>query len=847
MSMQHSTWGQQEPDLVALSALSDLQWSVFPLDQEKRPPQTGGTNPDGTPERLAWKFLQKRRPSVKELQLWQKVYRPSAWAVVTGEISHLVILDFDGEIGRKTCERLGLRPHVQTGSGGLHVYFQHPGWQVSTLNGKSKRALGEQWPGLDIRGDGGYAAFCGCNSSGPYVWLRDPIPDDLSILPDDLRTMLELLHPPESEANRRCFVPSKQPLLLQMPANRLRLAEQLTATALEQSKMGRNNAGFRLACELRDHKYSWEQAQAVICEYASRVSPHNSKGQLEPYTESEAMKSLASAYRRTSTGSGSSNCEDLPNIILTDAQLPETVDQCIKAIELEQSKSRWLFIRSSRLVNVAHDEQKRLRIYEMGVINVTGALIISANFFTVRMPKDPDKPPVYTPARPPREISEQILARVHQKPFLPFPPLLGLTEVPILRPDGSICDRPGYDPETQLYYMPPTDSKSPHVPTNPTARDVKEALDLIWDLFGEFCYASEADRANTLALLMTPIIRPAIKGDVPLAGIDACKAGSGKGILAHSVAMIATGRSASILTPPSTEEEWGKCLMAMLMEGQTVICIDNVIGRLQSAKLDGVLTSEISQGRVLGQSATAHVPNMATWIATGNNLQLGGDLARRSYWIRLDPKMSRPWMRKGFRYPNLVEAVRQRRMELVRALLILIRVWYVSGQPQASDLPAMGTFSPWVQTIGSILAHVGVPGFLGNQLRHYEATDEISQQWETFLQAWYDKLGSNWVKVADIIALMNEPVTGQSSMQEDQVSIDLAEALPERLQILFQERPNSFKNRLGQELKKRVGERFGENNLHLEHQKQLHTKVSFWRVIAGNAGNSPSDSHRELF
>jgi hypothetical protein len=333
---------------------------------------------------------------------------------------------------------------------------------------------------------------------------------------------------------------------------------------------------------------------------------------------------------------------------------------------------------------------------------------------------------------------------------------------------------------------------------------------------------------------MTPIIRPAIKGDIPLAGIDACKAGSGKGILANSTAMIATGRPASILAPPSTEEEWGKSLMAILMEGQTVICIDNVIGRLQSAKLDGVLTSQLSQGRVLGQSATVHVPNLATWIATGNNLQLGGDLARRSYWIRLDPKMSRPWMRQGFRHPNLIDWLQQMRMEFIGALLTLIRSWYASGQPLVSGLPAMATFSPWVNTIGSILAHVGVSGFLGNQIQHYEASDEVSTQWEIFLQAWYDKIGSNWVKTAEIVNLMNEQPRDQSIIQE-QTKIDLAEVLPERLQMVFKEKPNSFVTRLGQELKKRVNECFGEKNLHVEQGKKCRAGATLWRVELGYA------------
>src|SRR5437588_7093774 len=106
-----TAWNEQAPFQTALDALERFQWSVFPLDQDKRPPQTGGTYPDGRPKRLAWKHLQTRLPSPKEVQLWQKTYNPSAWAVITGTISRLIVLDFDGEAGRELCQRLGLQPH----------------------------------------------------------------------------------------------------------------------------------------------------------------------------------------------------------------------------------------------------------------------------------------------------------------------------------------------------------------------------------------------------------------------------------------------------------------------------------------------------------------------------------------------------------------------------------------------------------------------------------------------------------------------------------------------------------------------------------------------------------------
>lgn len=111
-------------------------FSIIPVNRDKRP-------------RFSWKAFQERRATAEEVRKWASSH-PPAWAVIGGAVSKIVILDFDGEDGLRTLERLKLSPHVTTGSGGAHVYFKHPGWPVRTLNSKSKHLLGERYPGTDI-------------------------------------------------------------------------------------------------------------------------------------------------------------------------------------------------------------------------------------------------------------------------------------------------------------------------------------------------------------------------------------------------------------------------------------------------------------------------------------------------------------------------------------------------------------------------------------------------------------------------------------------------------------------------------------------------------------------------
>ena len=81
-------------------------------------------------------------------------------------------LGFRRAAGLGTLAQLGLRPHVITPSGGAHVYCQHPGGAVPTMNSKAHAALGAVRPGTDIRGDGGYACFVGRTDKGAYRIVR---------------------------------------------------------------------------------------------------------------------------------------------------------------------------------------------------------------------------------------------------------------------------------------------------------------------------------------------------------------------------------------------------------------------------------------------------------------------------------------------------------------------------------------------------------------------------------------------------------------------------------------------------------------------------------------------------
>jgi len=171
-----------------LRRIQDLseQFSVIPVGIDKRPhagllKRAGACEPlvrnGHQTTRAIWRPFQTRRASKEELAIWTRG-KPPAWAIVTGKISGAVVLDYDGEDGRKLVQQWHIPPHVRTGSGGFHHYVQHPGFRVKTLNAEQSYNLyGKRWLGLDVKGDGGYAIVLGRNQNGKYEILRALKPD----------------------------------------------------------------------------------------------------------------------------------------------------------------------------------------------------------------------------------------------------------------------------------------------------------------------------------------------------------------------------------------------------------------------------------------------------------------------------------------------------------------------------------------------------------------------------------------------------------------------------------------------------------------------------------------------
>lgn len=130
-----------------------------------------------------------------------------------------------------------------------------------------------------------------------------------------------------------------------------------------------------------------------------------------------------------------------------------------------------------------------------------------------------------------------------------FRKLRAITEVPVLRPDGTILQTPGYDPTTELLYKPVRDF--PIVPDYPTAVEIRAALDDLLDIVVDFPFPDDLRRAVSqavyLAAILTVVCRFAFRGCSPMVLIDANAPGTGKSKLADVIGLITTGQPLPVL------------------------------------------------------------------------------------------------------------------------------------------------------------------------------------------------------------------------------------------------------------------------------------------------------------
>jgi hypothetical protein len=520
--------------------------------------------------------------------------------------------------------------------------------------------------------------------------------------------------------------------------------------------------------------------------------------------------------------------ETLPSIITNNAQLRDITRETMGALHTSTVTNERLYVHFSQLSRVVKNEDGRPIVQQMSVASLKGELSEAANFFRTRKAAQDEVELVSV--SPPNEIAEQILA-------LPpsdwkFPSLKGVTEVPLVKPDGTLLDIPGYDKKLKVFYDPSDDLKELEIPEYCTQEDAINAAKVLQHLIAEFPFEGEADRANMIGLFLTPFIRHAFKGDIQLALLDATNPGTGKTFLAQIAAIIATGARTEARSQKGDDDEWRKFILAVLLKCPQIVLIDNVRGTLASVSLEAALTSETISDRLLGVSKDVSATNTALWIATGNNLLIGGDLSRRCFRIRLVANNANPDERDDYAIPEILDYCEDHRRELVAAILIMIKAWFQAGKPPAkAKIAKADSFGNWIKMIGGILEFAGIQGWQKNREELRSKNNEEAKEWERFLSAWSQRYGEAWKKTLEV---QKDIIDGCPHSHIADGDSQLFEALPNLLAEKFAKNKDSFYLSLAKALSFRKQTVYGQQGFQIESKDDSHAGGTLWKVTMKN-------------
>ena len=485
----------------------------------------------------------------------------------------------------------------------------------------------------------------------------------------------------------------------------------------------------------------------------------------------------------------------LPMIVVNNRNTKDITADAIVALA-KKNEPPTMFRRGSLPVRIATDERETPYIEVMSEAAIRGRLDRVATYVKhVKIPNQQDDQGNDLYRIVPTQVPLDVVRDVASLPEFNLPPLANITEIPTLRPDGSILSTPGYDKVSGLFYVPAHDFVIPKISENPTEEEIRDAVNLINEVYINFPFDSQASRANFIAATATPIYKPMIDGSVPLHITDKPQAGTGAGLATQALCMTVTGRDPAMFGAPKDEDEWSKVIFAAVKAGQQIIVFDNCDGVLYSSNLARLITAKTIGGRILGQSQNAIIPNNSIIFSNGNNVTLDGDLQRRSYLSRMETEADRPWEREcNFLHSPLIPWVKANQGRIVAAYLIIAKAWIAAGKPTDNSLSRLGGFEEWQRVIGGVLKNAGFEGFLGNRETVYQISDTGAQQWETFTEALLSVFPKDFI-VADIASLIfpkkDTEITPQGS--------DLNNALPD----IVDKDPRKFSKSLGHAINKK--------------------------------------------
>jgi hypothetical protein len=413
---------------------------------------------------------------------------------------------------------------------------------------------------------------------------------------------------------------------------------------------------------------------------------------------------------------------------------------------------------------------------------------------------------------PPEWLAPAVLARKSYPRSIR--PLRGVIEAPTLRPDGTVLTAPGYDHATELllhWHGAPVE-----VPEHPTRDDARAAFDTLAGLFEDFTFQGERGvmLAATVAAILTPLARAAIRGAVPAFMWEADGPGAGKTLAATVCGAIVTGRPPAVRPFTDDDEEMRKVLGSIALASPPVALFDNVRVHIEGGAFEAVITSpDTFATRVLGSSSAPELPWRATLYLTANGVSYSPDNIERFVHImlaaanpgRVEAGAAPGTTERTFAIPELLSHALDARPELLRAALTILRAHIIAGRPAAGSVHSR--FPEWSRAVAAPIAWAS--GFDPVRARPPESTSRDAAVARALAFAWRAALPSEALTLTALrrrLDAADPRQPGAAGLAHVEALCDLRSALADAVGAPDLTRVSNIA--LGKRLKACVGRRF---------------------------------------
>jgi len=650
-------------------------------------------------------------------------------------------------------------------SGGRHIYILSD----APLRTRKKGVI---HPEAELRGAGNYVVF--------WPGMRKiPGSPDAQVS----QSFIELVGAPsEKQGKAAGRVPDAAPETV--AAARQWLASQ--APAIEGE--GGDQRTYVIACGLYDRGVSQRQAVELLAgEWNSRCSP--------PWDVRDLETKCRSAFQYAQNPPGTKGVleSDRPApsvdepkkpraVIMWDAALEHEIRPEVERVLYADDGPGQVLTRGRELVYVGYVEQAHVLRNE----NTKPVLLPLAVPFThaalrerimqsiafqtrsSRQSRSARQAPVVTV----RSIGcPDSLAKLLLEVLPSAPPLAAIVDTPVLRLDGTILQREGYDPTTRMFgafkgreFLP-----VPEVITPEMAREAYRVL--VEKLFEDVAFKTPEDAAVKVAALLTLIQNPMLD-EAPAFYTSAADGGTGKTTSDEIAAFIATGsRLPATSWPGDDEYQASTMLHDLARQGARCVFFDNLPdgAEVRGATLERIITARAIQRRTVGKADTVAHDFDAVILVNGNALQFPTEgIARRFLHCALDARVANPAERQ-FQRKDLSIWLTKNRPQMLRAALTMIRGARLARREPSYTLG----FPRWAQYVITALEFAGAPPIKGKLVRD-DVPNTAGEALKRFLNLWLAVLGKYPLSARELIHRTGE---GGNDPERAKLHTELSELL----------------------------------------------------------------------